>query len=190
MHPTSSAGPAAGTPAYWSMLDREAGSFARSRGANAPGDWSDVESLMMRLKPYGAAGLLDLCTLLVLQVVESCPAELRDAQGRPVLPRLIKGRSDALTTIEAVSSANARMSRGPVTANDLTDAEKQVERINDLEATVAAAFQTRAGHPKARRNVRRALTSQGEGAREAGAIFGILSEITETIGRRSSHSDA
>ncbi|MFG2211988.1 hypothetical protein [Streptomyces sp. NPDC048638] len=75
-----------------------------------------------------------------------------------------------------------------MTANDLADGEQQVERINDLEATVAAALHTQAGHPKARRNVRRALTCRGEGAREASAIFGILSEVMETIGRSSAQT--
>ncbi|MCX4826577.1 hypothetical protein OG883_43855 [Streptomyces sp. NBC_01142] len=77
-----------------------------------------------------------------------------------------------------------------MTANDLSDVEQQVERINKLETTVAAALQIRAGHPEARRNVRRALTDRGEGVRETTAIFGILSEIMETIGRRTARTGA
>lgn len=190
MNPTSSAGPVAGTPAYWSMLEREADDFSRTRATNPPGDWSDAQRLMTLLRPYGMAGLLDLCTLLVLRAVDCCPAGLRDDQGRPDLSKIIKGESDALTTIDAASSANARLHRGAVTADDLTSAEEQIERINGLESVVAAALQTRAGHPKARRNVRRALSEQGEGAREATAIFGILSEVMETVGRGTSHSRA
>ncbi|WP_328973559.1 hypothetical protein [Streptomyces sp. NBC_00239] len=188
MHPTSPAGPVAGTPAYWSMLERQADSYSRSRASSAPGDWADAQDLMMRLKPYGTSGLLDLSTLLVLHAIDRCPVELRDGQGRPALSNLIHGQSDALTTIDATASANARLNRGPETANDLADTEQQIERINDLETAVATALQTRAGHPKARRNVRRALTDRGEGAREASAIFGILSEIMETIGHRTAHT--
>ncbi|MFF9436775.1 hypothetical protein ACF1BP_23920 [Streptomyces sp. NPDC014735] len=170
------------------MLEHQADSYSRSRASSAPGDWADAQALMMRLKPYGASGLIDLSTLLVLHTIDRCPAELRDGQGRPALPNLIHGRSDALTTIDATASANACLSRRPETAHDLTDAEQQIERINDLETAVAAALQTRAGHPKDRRNVRRALTAQGEGLREASAISGILSEIMETIGHRTAHT--
>lgn len=74
-----------------------------------------------------------------------------------------------------------------MTADDLTSAEEQVERINDLEKVVTAALQTRAGHPKARRNVRRTLSQQGDGAREATAIFGILSDVMEAVGRKTAH---
>jgi hypothetical protein len=191
MHPTQPpTGPAAGTPAYWSLLEREADAYTRTRAASAPGDWTDAHGLMTRLRPYGAAGLLDLCTLLVLHAIDRCPAELRDDQGRPELSNLIGGQSDALTTIETSSSSNALLHRGPVTADDLAVAEQQVERINDLETTVAAALQTRTGHPKARRNVRRTLTDRGDGAREATAIFGILSEVTETIGQRNARTGA
>ncbi|WP_446046102.1 hypothetical protein [Streptomyces olivaceus] len=188
MNPTSSAGPVAETPAYWSMLELEADSFSRTRATNQPGDWSDAQRVMTLLRPYGPAGVLNLCTLLVLRAVDRCPADLRDVQGRPDLSKIIKGESNALTTIDTASSANARLQRGPVTAGDLTSAEEQVERINDLEAVVAAALRTRAGHPKARRNVRRVLSDQGEGAREATAIFGILSEVMEAVGRGTTHS--
>lgn len=170
------------------MLEQQADSFSRSRASSVPGDWADVGALMTHLKPYGVHGLLDLCTLLVLHAIDRCPAELRDGQGRPDIAHLIHGRSDALTTIDATASANARLGRGPATAVDLSDAEQQVVLINDLEATVATALRTRAGHPKARRNVHRALTDRGAGAREATAIFGIVSEIMETIGRHPTHA--
>ncbi|MEU4080411.1 hypothetical protein [Streptomyces venezuelae] len=190
MNPPSSAGPVAGTPAYWSVLEREADDFSRTRATNAPGNWSDVQRLVMLLRPYGPSGLLDLCALLVLRAVDRCPTELRDDQGRPDLSKLIKGKSDALTTIDAASSANARLHRGAVTADDLTSAEEQVERINGLAPVVAAALQTRTGHAKARRNVRRALSEQGDGAREATAIFGILSDVIESVGRGATRSKA
>ncbi|MET9778848.1 hypothetical protein ABZ023_32135 [Streptomyces sp. NPDC006367] len=141
---------------------------------------------MTFLRLYGMTGLLDLCTLLVLRAVDRCPAELRDAQDRPDLSKIIVGKSDALTTIDTASSANTRLHRGSVTADDLTSAEEQIERINGLEPVVTAALQTRPGHPKARRNVRRTLSEQGEGAGEGTAIFGILSEVMEAVGRRTS----
>ncbi|WP_331746390.1 hypothetical protein OG923_33210 (plasmid) [Streptomyces halstedii] len=190
MNPPSSAGPVAGTPAYCSMLEREADDFSRTRATNAPGDRSDVQRLVMLLRPYGPSGLLDLCTLLVLCAVDLCPTELRDGQGRPDLAKLIKGNSDALTTIDAASSANARLHRGAVTADDLTSAEEQAERIIGLEPVVAAALQTRTGHAKARRNVRRALSEQGDGVREATAVFGILSDVMEAVGRKTARSGA
>lgn len=64
----------------------------------------------------------------------------------------------------------------------------QLEQESGLEAVVAAALRTRAGHPKARRNVRRVLSEQGESALEATAIFGILSEVMEAVGRGTTHS--
>ncbi|MFE7485094.1 hypothetical protein [Streptomyces sp. NPDC057552] len=190
MNPTSSAGPVAGTPAYWSMLEREADSFSRTRATNQPGDWSDAQRVMSLPRPYGPAGVLDLYTLLVLRAVDRCPAELRDVNGRPDLSMLIRGKSDALTTIDAASSANARLHRGAVTADDVTSAEEQVERVNDLEEVVTAALKSRAGHPKARRRIRRALSEQGEGASEATAIFGILSDVIESVGRRATRCKA
>jgi hypothetical protein len=47
---------------------------------------------------------------------------------------------------------------------------------------VGQALRTRPGHGKARRNVRRLLAEQGAGVREASALFGIVSEVVETIG--------
>jgi hypothetical protein len=172
------------------MLEREAVTYSRSRAASAPGDWADAQRLMMRLRPYGAAGLFDLGTLPVRHVIDHCPAELRDDQGQADLSKLIRGQSDALTAIETSSTANAKLRRGPVTATDLSAAEQQVELINDLESMVAAALRVRAGHPKERRNIRRALTGRGDGVREATAIFSIATESTEAIGRHTTQTGA
>lgn len=178
----ASSTPPAGTPAYWAALEDLAGAYALSRATSTPGDLTDAQKVMTRMRPYGATGLIDLSTLLVLIAVDRCPQRLRDPQGRPDIARLIGGQAEALTTIHTASSANAQLERGHVTAADLDDAEQQIVLIQQLEATVGQALRTRPGHAKARRNVRRLLAEQGAGLREASALFGIVSEVVETIG--------
>ncbi|MFJ9580661.1 hypothetical protein ACIRQF_30260 [Streptomyces sp. NPDC101191] len=183
--PATSSIPPAGTPAYWSVLESIASAYARGRSASMPGDWTDAQQVMVRLRPYGTAGLIDLTTLLVLDAIDRCPQQLRDEQGRPDISKLIGGQAEALTTIQTASAANAQLDRGHVSATDLSAAEQQIVLIQQLEATVGEALRTRAGHAKARRSVRRSLTEQGAGVREATALFGIVSEVVETIGSQS-----
>ncbi|MFJ3182421.1 hypothetical protein ACIPJN_29095 [Streptomyces sp. NPDC086796] len=180
--PAPSSTPPTGTPAYWAVLEDLADAYVFSRATSAPGDLADAQRVMTRMRPYGAAGLIDLSTLLVLIVVDRCPQQLRDKEGRPDIARLIGGQAEALTTIHTASAANAQLGRGHVTATDLDDAEQQIALIQQLEATVGEALRTRPGHAKARRNVRRILAEQGAGLREASALFGIVSEVAEAIG--------